>query len=49
MTLLLIVAIAAIGFTFVCAWADSRPPIDPDDPFDQPRHVRVIDDQEPTA
>lgn len=45
MTLLVVVGIASLLFAVVCAYADSRPPIDPE-PYDQPTHVRVLTDQE---
>lgn len=49
MTLLVVVGIASLLFAVACAYADSQPPIDPDDQFVQPTHVRLLDDQEPAA
>lgn len=48
MIALLILALVAGGLAIACAWADSQPPTDPE-PHDQPTHVRVLNDQEPSA
>lgn len=48
MIALLILALFAGGLAIACAWADSQPPTDPE-PYDQPTHVHVLDDQEHNA
>lgn len=48
MTALLILALVAGGLALACAWADSKPPAEPEQ-YPEPRHVRVLDDQERNA
>lgn len=46
-TAFLIVGFVAAGLALACTWADRAPK--KSQPYDQPVHVHVLDDQEPNA